>query len=569
MSKFFITFCCSFLIAVPAFSQANCTAADQLPIKLMKAELKRGLKTYQKQKPPIYYLSYTYKDTQTTKISAEANGHYLTDSWRDTDLEVAARAGSPKMDNTRTLKNQDENVDFVWASLVPVPQADNHLAFRRQLWQLTQSAAEKAQSDFHRVEADAQTASERQDNSDDFVFPPQSSFCHQEPAVTVDVKRLEEMLVRLSNMVRGRPEVLESSFSFRLEQGHRYFVDSVGSEIVTPFLFMRLAYSFDGMTQDGLSLSRGKTYDVLREQDLPDEETLRADMEISLRELRELKAAPEAEPITVPAILKNRAMAVFVHEVLGHRMEGHRQKQDSFGKTFTSKIGQEVTAPFITIVDDATLRFFNGEPLRGFYEYDDEGVKVRPVTLVENGVLREFLMSSSPINGFPVSNGHGRRSYGNSPVARMGVTRLISSETIPYDELEAKLLEEVKKQNKPYGYVIDDLSGGFTLTGTFFPQVFKLEPKYVYRIYPDGRKEVVRGADIVGTPLVSFSKILATADDYAVFNGVCGAESGWVPVSAIAPSVLLESLEIEKTAKGTQKPPVLPAPMAVLKEVSK
>jgi len=569
MSKKFIIFCLSFLITLPVFSQGNCTAADQLPIKLMKAELKRGVKTYKKQKPSVYYLSYTYTDETVTSLSAEANGKYRTSTRRSADLQVAARAGSPKMDNTRHLKNQDDGVDFVKSGVVPPPQAEQNLAFRRYLWQLTQSAAEKAQSDFHRVEADMQTASERQDKSDDFVFPPKSSFCRQEPAVTVDTKRLEEMMVRLSNVVRGQSEVLTSDVSFEMSQGHRYFVDSVGSEIVTPFLFMRFSYSFESMTQDGLILSRVKAYDVLTEQDLPDEQTLRADMEQSLAELRELNAAPEADPITVPAILNNRAMAVFVHEVLGHRMEGHRQKQDSFGKTFTSKVGQEVTAPFITIVDDATLRFFNGEPLRGFYEYDDEGVKVRPVTLVENGVLREFLMNSSPINGFPVSNGHGRRSYGNSPVARMGVTRLISSKTVPYEELEKQLLEEVKKQNKPYGYVIDDLSGGFTLTGTYFPQVFKLEPKYVYRLYPDGRKEVVRGADIVGTPLVSFSKILATADDYAVFNGSCRAESGWVPVSAIAPSVLLESLEIEKTAKGTQKPPVLPSPMAVLKEASK
>ena len=256
-------------------------------------------------------------------------------------------------------------------------------------------------------------------------------------------------------------------------------------------------------------------------------------------------------------------MAVFVHEVLGHRVEGHRQKLDSFGKTFTSKVGQLVTAPFISIVDDATLSSFNGEPLRGFYEYDDEGVKVRPVTLVENGILRGFLMSSSPINGFPTSNGHGRAELGALPVARMGVTRLMASQTVSYDELEKKLLAEIRAQHKPYGYIIDDLSGGFTMTDTFFPQVFKLEPKLVYRLYPDGRKEVVRGAEIVGTPLVSFSQILAAANDDAVFNGTCGAESGWVPVSAIAPSVLIRSLEIEKTGKSNFKPPLLPPPYAL------
>ena len=317
-----------------------------------------------------------------------------------------------------------------------------------------------------------------------------------------------------------------------------------------------------GKTADGLEISRTNTYDMLDGKDLPSEEQLTADIRQSLTELELLSRAPLADPLTVPTILKNRAMGVFVHEVLGHRMEGHRQKEDSFGRTFTSKIGQQVTAPFISIVDDATLPSFKGIPLRGFYEYDDEGVKVRPVTLVENGVLKEFLMSSSPIKGFPSSNGHGRREIAQRAVARMGNTRVMASETVPYETLEKMLVEEINRQGKPYGLIVEDLSGGFTMTDTGLPQVFKLEPKLVYRVYPDGKKEIIRGADLVGTPLVSFAQILAASDDYAVFNGSCGAESGWVPVSAIAPSVLFKTLEVEHTAKSAVKPPVLPPPAA-------
>ena len=154
-------------------------------------------------------------------------------------------------------------------------------------------------------------------------------------------------------------------------------------------------------------------------------------------------------------------------------------------------------------------------------------------------------MSSSPISGFPVSNGHGRAEPGKRPVARMGNTRVIAAQTVPYEQLEEQLLAEVKRQGAPYGVIIEDLSGGFTHTGTSFPQAFKLTPTLVFRIYPDGHKEVVRGVDMVGTPLVSFNEVMAAADDYEVFNGTCGAESGWVPVSGIAPSVLLRRLELE------------------------
>ena len=548
--------------------ESNCNAADQRPIELMQAELKRSFKTLRKQRPPIYYLAYTYTEENTYHLWVNANGVGNEQAEHSRLLEVATRAGNEQMDNTRTLSNNERAAYMRFAQDVPALEGDS-LSFRRYLWDLTQRAAERAQSDLDRVQADSKTSAQRTDNSNDFVFPPKSSYCRLQDNVTVDTERIKEMLVRLSNVTRGRKEVISSSFRFEIEQGTRYWVDSIGSRLVTPFLRMRLSYNFSSKTADGAELERGKAYDVISEAGLPDEETLRRDMERSLQELNELLQAPEAEPVTVPAILKNRAMAVFVHEVLGHRMEGHRQKLESFGKTFTDKIGQLVTAPFISIIDDSTVPSFNGEPLRGFYEYDDEGVRVRPVILIENGILREFLMSSSPIKGFSTSNGHGRREIGKSPVARMGVTRLIASQTVSYEELEKQLIEEIKRQGKPYGYVIDDLSGGFTMTGTSFPQSFKLEPLYVYRIYPDGRKEVVRGADMVGTPLVSFSKIKAAANDDAVFNGSCGAESGWVPVSAIAPSVLLEALEIEKTAKSSSKPPILPAPMAILKEGKK
>lgn len=544
-------------------AQENCRVQDELPLKLMSAEIKRSIKTFKKLKPPVYYLSYTYEDTTRQTLLARQGALYSRGD-RTTAVSVFARAGSPKMDNTRPLKGGNaEGENSLQVKMGVTPFDDNPLAFKMALWSATQNMAEKAQEGFARVQINSKTASVRQDDSDDFVLPPVSTYCHEQAPQSFDLEKIGELLNEVSTLVRGNKFVQDSNFSFSLEQGHRYFTDSVGTQLKTPVLFARLSYNLINLLDDGSELYRFRTYDVINENQLPTKEQLLADVRQSLEELEKLSKAPEADPITVPAILKNRAMAVFVHEVLGHRVEGHRQKLDSFGKTFTSKVGQLVTAPFISIVDDATLSSFNGEPLRGFYEYDDEGVKVRPVTLVENGILRGFLMSSSPINGFPTSNGHGRAELGALPVARMGVTRLMASQTVSYDELEKKLLAEIRAQHKPYGYIIDDLSGGFTMTDTFFPQVFKLEPKLVYRLYPDGRKEVVRGAEIVGTPLVSFSQILAAANDDAVFNGTCGAESGWVPVSAIAPSVLIRSLEIEKTGKSNFKPPLLPPPYAL------
>jgi len=542
-------------------AQQPCDLTAEKPLKVLSEELKRNFKTLKKQKPPIYYLSYFFYDIYNMSVEVSEGGVSSKTQGPTFYAQVAARSGSPEMDSTRTLKTKKEAADKFILQKAPATGYDAD-TLKITLWDLTQRAARSAQRNFSDVQADAQNASERADNSNDFVFPPKENFCRTANFASFDLDRIADQLTQASLLTQGYDFILNSNFSFSATYGHRYFTDSVGTLLKTPTQLVRLSYSLTGQTKDGQILNRSKSYDVLSPDQLPSQAQLRADIEQSIGELKILLQAPEAEPVSVPAILKNKAMAVFVHEVLGHRMEGHRQKQDSFGRTFTDKIGQQVVSPILTIVDDATLPSFNGIPLRGFYEYDSEGVKVRPVTLIEKGVLKEFLMSSSPIKNFPVSNGHGRAALGRHPVARMGNTRTLADPVVSYDTLEKMLLDEIKKQNKPYGIIIEDLSGGFTQTSTYSPQAFKLEPTLVYRLYPDGRKEAVRGADMVGTPLVSFNAVIAAADDYDVFNGSCGAESGWVPVSSIAPSVLLKSLEIEKTTKSMHKPPVLIPPFS-------
>jgi Predicted Zn-dependent proteases and their inactivated homologs len=162
-------------------------------------------------------------------------------------------------------------------------------------------------------------------------------------------------------------------------------------------------------------------------------------------------------------------------------------------------------------------------------------------------VLRNFLMSRSPLVGFATSNGHGRRQPGYQPVSRQGNLIITSSKTVTNARLRQMLLEEIRRQGKPFGLLIDDIAGGFTFTGRGLPQAFQVLPLVVYRIYADGRPdELVRGVDIVGTPLVSLTKIVATGDTPEVFNGYCGAESGSVPVSAVSPAILITELEVQK-----------------------
>jgi len=310
-----------------------------------------------------------------------------------------------------------------------------------------------------------------------------------------------------------------------------------------------------------MDLSLSDIIDAERPEHLPGADALEARARDLARRLLALRSAPLVEPYAGPAILMNRAAAVFFHEIFGHRMEGHRQKSEEEGQTFTKKVGKPVMPEFLSVADDPTMRSFGDLPLNGFYRFDDEGVPAQRVALVEDGILKSFLLSRTPIEGFPRSNGHGRCSPGRAPVARQGNLIATARGAVPFATLRERLVEELKRQGKPFGYVFHDISGGFTTTQRSGPQAFKVIPLFVERVFVDGRPdEVVRGVDLVGTPLATLSRIVATADDPAVFNGVCGAESGWVPVSAIAPSLLVSEIEIEKKEKGQVRPPLLPAP---------
>jgi predicted Zn-dependent protease len=274
-----------------------------------------------------------------------------------------------------------------------------------------------------------------------------------------------------------------------------------------------------------------------------------------------LRVAPLAEPFDGPALLSGRAAAVFFHEVLGHRLEGHRQRGDTEGQTFTKKVNQPVLPTFLSVYDDPTVGTINGIPLSGTYSHDDEGVPSQRVPLIQDGILKNFLMSRMPITNFSQSNGHGRHQAGFMPTGRQGNLIVQSTKTVKDSEMRAQLIEEVKKEGKPYGLYFEDVQGGFTLTTRELPQAFQVLPVIVWRVYPDGRPDqLVRGVDIVGTPLASLNRILLTGDKTEVFNGICGAESGSVPVSASAPAMLFSEMEVQKRSAARERPPILPAP---------
>jgi len=517
-----------------------------------------------------YYLGYTLIDQQAVGVTARLGSIIAENSRRSRSLDVDTRVGDYKVDNTHQLRDSGSGFDpsdLINARGINISLADDADAIKQAVWQATDRSFKAAAKKYQRVLTNLKTMVEEEDKSDDFSREPPSVHSEPECTLVIDTKTWADRLRRVSQICREYPLIYSSNASLSGSAENRYMVSSEGTRLQTGRKLLRVAVSAGTKAEDGMELSQGFIFNCGSEDKLPTEEQIVEAMQRVINHVLALREAPLVEPYTGPAILLNRASGVFFHEIFGHRIEGHRQKDVDEGQTFTKKINQEVLPDFLSVIDDPTQPRYANEDLRGYYKYDEEGVQSRKVTLVENGVLKTFLLSRSPVEGFPNSNGHGRREPGRQVVSRQGNLIVQASQTMPFTKLREMLIDECKKQDKPYGLLFDDITGGFTTTQRGGPQAFKVLPVVVYRIYADGRPdELVRGVDIVGTPLACFSKIIAAGDDPAVFNGSCGAESGWVPVSAVSPSVLVSQIEIEKRRKEQDKPPILPPPIAEAKE---
>jgi predicted Zn-dependent protease len=522
----------------------------------MKSELDRAKTDLAKSDPAPYFLSYTVYDQDQILIAASYGGVLSDTAERRRTADVTMRVGTPGLDNTHGQSRQSGMISGT------LPLNDDSDAIARTLWELTDRAYKRAAPSYLNVKTNTAVQAEEEDKSPDFSkADPKIHVGEKLGDPSFDREAWKGEVRRLSAAFRKYPDVYYATVILQISSSNSRMVSSEGAEIATPSASARLVIEAQTRAEDGMDLLRVETFQAPAAGGLPNETEISAKIEKMATDLKALRAAPVAEPYDGPALLSGRAAAVFFHEVLGHRLEGHRQRDEEEGQTFTKKVGQGVLPTFLSVADDPTLRELDGVKLAGTYEFDNEGTPARRVEVIQNGVLKNFLMSRMPIKNFDQSNGHGRNQPGLMPTGRQGNLIVSSTQTVPESEMREKLIEQVKKEGKPYGLYFDDIQGGFTLTTRSLPQAFQVLPVIVYKVYPDGRPdELVRGVDIVGTPLAALTRIITTGDKQHVFNGICGAESGSVPVSAAAPAMLFSEMEVQKRAHGHERPPILPAP---------
>ena len=531
-------------------------------VGILRSELSRNVDVLKRQPVPAYYAAYALHDSQSTQILASFGAIDRSDENRQRYATVEVRVGDYQLDNTHPIRG-DARANSPRLVQVSLPLTNDEKPMRLALWRATDRSYKQASEALTRVKTNVAAKVQDENPAPDFSREDKQEHSEGAASYSLDTEGWEARLRRISAVFSEDPAVLRSQVSLTVEADNRYYVNSEGSQIVTGVVTCRIFIQGVTKAEDGMELPLYTSYFATSPDGLPDERQLVTEARAMVELLARLRKAPVVEPFSGPAILSGRAAGVFFHEIFGHRVEGNRQRNPDDGQTFTSRVGQPVLPEFLSVSFDPTVKKIGNVELMGHYRFDDQGVRAQRVTVVDDGVLKTFLLDRAPLKSFPRSNGHGRAEPGFLPVSRQSNLQVQSSKAVSRDELMERLRAEAWRQGKPFGLLFENIEGGFTTTGRGSPNAFNVLPNIVYRIYTDGRApELVRGVDLIGTPLAAFGKIIATDDRIDIFNGMCGAESGGVPVSASSPSLLVSEVEVQKKIQSQETPPILPAPPA-------
>ncbi len=546
-----------FLLLLPARAV---WCAEPLVMKSMEQEMQRSMKKLQFEefKTP-YFLAYRLIDARRSSLAARYGAIVQNQNTRNRFLYVELRYGTYDFDNT------DQNFQGYFESAALDEDGE---ALRHRLWLLTDRAYKDSINSYLIKQGKKISEMEKERVAD---FSRETPQVHAGPLAESEqgLDFYADALRKASLLFRSNKEILDSGLTLNKSRSLNYYLNSEGAKIVSfseanPYYLYLWA---EAQALDGMGVSVARTFSARKTNDLPGDAELKNSVDEMVGDLLRLRNALLSNPYTGPAILDSESTGVLFHEAVGHRLEGERLRDSEEGQTFKGQVGKKIIPGFITVTDNPALDNYLGVSLNGYYPYDDEGVPSQAVVLVEDGVLKNYLMSRRPIQGFAHSNGHGRAQFGRDPIGRMSNLFVKSSKGIADKKLKELLLQECKRQGKPYGLWIRRTRSGDTYTGRAQYQAFRGTPEEVYLIDVKTKQEtLVRGVEIVGTPLITINKILAMGTDYQVMNAFCQAESGSIPVSTIAPSVLVKEVELQRVKEDKKRPPILMPPLFANKE---
>ena len=554
-----------FLLSLLALVFIQLPAQDKM-MDLLKSEIKGQMTTLQKGEYPPYYMNYRVVDNYTRTIRSAMGATNTVEEEKQLIFLPQIRIGTPEFDNFREAQNGTPTSRFMAPPTILLPKdLQNGLdALKEIMKEEVNNRYKFALISLDRAKASKGVQVENADKSPDFTKAKAEKYF--EPAlkddkVALDTKLWQAKLNRYSALLVQNKDIIGANSTLTYRIWRKYFVSTEGAEIAENRIYILLSVRGTTMADDGMELPLHNSYFAYSLDELPSEELIIKELKEMSAKLSELKVAPLVQPYTGPALLSGSASGVFFHEIFGHRIEGQKMKSDRDGQTFKNMVGEGVLPTSISVFMDPTMKKYHGNALNGYYIFDDQGVRGERVEIVKNGILKDFLMTRTGLDGFPKSNGHARAEFELDPTSRQS-NLIVETNAYKTDaELRKLLIEEAKKQDKEYGFFFKSVTGGFTQTGRTGANSFNVTPLEVYKIYVDGRKdELVRGVDMIGTPLSMFSNIVHAGGEFEIFTGTCGASSGNVPVTAISPTILVNKVELQKKAKPTVTPALLPRP---------
>lgn len=502
---------------------------------------------------PPYFITYQIRHHDRAEVSATFGALLSADIKRKQTLFVDVKVGDPQFDSSHPQSHQ-----YVTETLIPLDSDVD--AIKRALWYETDLRYKQAIVNFLKKKGRFISGVESHAVADFSQGSPPQVRLQAVPEWAPDMERWKSLAKAVSARFKAAPDIEKSKVEIFANRTVRYHYDSEGNKIREGKLYYGIVIEGWTKSPEGDRLHDEESLYLHSSDPFPTEEQLLARADRLIGNLQKLKSAPGMDPYIGPAVFSPDATAVLFHEAIGHRLEGDRLREDQDGKTFLKKVGKRILPEFITVRDDPARERYGDKPLLGHYRFDDEGQKSEEVVLVEGGVLQNFLLTRMPVLGFNRTNGHARGDGIHAPMSRMSNFIVESSYQVDQETLKKHLIDEVRRQNKPFGLFVKKIVGGETQTDSGNFQVFKGEPLYLYKVYPDGREELVRGVDFVGTPLSMIGKIRMTGSDMEVINGFCHAESGAIPVTSVTPSVLLTEVELQNSKKTRVRPPILPPP---------
>ena len=538
------------------------TPAEMATIgRYLKDELERSMRLLRRPgHPRVYFLSYLFRNERRESVRARLGA--IVEHQMDARSHVFAdvRVGNYRYDQVAQGGLEDNAPDDESVRYIEMPSEVSEDAYKVALWRLTEARYREAAEQYYERKSDelhyvdearrmpsrAKNVGERDGKLDRFT--------------DVDVDRWRHTLRKASGLLKASPEIQVSEMEFSAWHRQQRFISSEGADIVEQRVIFDLHATFWMLAPGGHRIEQEVSFVTGDPAELPDEKGIVALVQQRIELLRALSRAPHLPSFSGPVLLAPVPAGLFFHEVIGHRLEGSRLLSSEEGATFANLRGKPIAPRFVDIVDDPTITHFAGKSLIGTFRHDDEGALARRAALVEAGVLKSFLTTSAPIPGQKELNGHARSSRHERPISRMGNLFVSSRKPLSKEDLWAAFLEEIRRKKAPYGIFVRETLGGETDTRSYDFQAFKGEIMHAERVTPDGKSELCRGVDFIGTPLSALDSLVGLGDDVTVDNAYCGAESGMVPVSTIAPSALMANLELQSKDRQRFAPFALPPP---------